>query len=145
MPIKKRKLTPRRVKLAAAMARTNSAQAAAIEAKMSLQGAYAALRSPEVQAIIWREQMHRLRVVGVPVAISALIDVASDPEERGSARAQAAKIIMDQAQEQAGAGDKSIDQMTIDEMNDRLAELKSARAEAAKIIDAEVIEPGALD
>lgn len=145
MPIKKRKLTPRRVKLAAAMAKTNSAKAAALEANISLQGAYAALRDPQVQQIVWREQMYHLRVNGVPVAIKALIDVASNPNERGSSRAQAAKIILDQAREQSGGTDKSVDQMTADQLQAQLDDLRSRRAELATVIDAEVIEPGALD
>lgn len=142
---RKRVLTPGRQRLAKAMAKTNSPKAAALEANMSLVGAYAALKSPEVQAAVWREQMYRLRVIGVPVAISALIDVATNPKERGSSRAQAAKIILDQAREQAGTGDKSIDQMTADEMQAQLDEIRSRRAELATVVDAEVIEPGALD
>lgn len=127
------------------MAKTNSAKAAALEANISLQGAYAALRDPQVQQIVWREQMYHLRVNGVPVAIKALIDVASNPNERGSSRAQAAKIILDQAREQSGGTDKSVDQMTADQLQAQLDDLRSRRAELATVIDAEVIEPGALD
>lgn len=145
MGYKKRKLTPGRVKLAKAMAKTNSVQAAALEANMSLPGAYAALRAENVQQAVWREQMYILKVKGVPVAIAALIDVATNENERGSSRAQAAKIILEQAREHAGVDGKSIDQMTIDEMDARLAELRAERADAAKVIDAEVLEPGALD
>lgn len=89
--------------------------------------------------------MYHLRVNGVPVAIKALIDVASNPNERGSSRAQASKIILDQAREQSGGTDKSVDQMTADELQAQLDDLRSRRAELATVIDAEVIEPGALD
>lgn len=142
---KKRKLTPGRERLAKAFSQTGSARIAAQEANMTVQSAYIALRTPEVQAAVWREQMYILKVQGVPVAVKALIEVASNPLERGSSRAQAAKIIIEQAREHAGVDGKSIDQMTIDEMDARLAELKAERADAARTIDAEVIEPGALD
>jgi hypothetical protein len=134
--------------LVKAYSQTGSARIAAKEAGMHVNNAYIALRTPEVQAAVMREQMYILRVEGVPVAIKALIDVASNPKERGSSRAQAAKIILDQAKDQPGGSDKSIDQMTADEMQAQLDEIRSRRAELATVIDAVVIEPeegGALD
>lgn len=145
MKRRKRVLTPGRERLAKAMAKTNSVKAAALEAGMAVTSAYDALRSPDVQAVVWREQMYRLRVIGVPAAVKALIDVATSPTARDSARVMAADKIMQHAKEVSGGDGKPIDQMTADEMQAQLDEIRSRRAELATVVDAEVIEPGALD
>lgn len=112
---------------------------------MAVTSAYDALRTPDVQAAVWREQMYILRVQGVPVAIKTFIEVATSLTARDSARVMAADKIMQHAKEVGGVGEKSIDQMTADEMQAQLDEIRSRRAELATVIDAEVIEPGALD
>lgn len=145
MKRRKRVLTPGRARLVKAYSKTNSVKAAALEAGMAVTSAYDALRTPDVQAAVMREQMYKLKVEGVPVAVSALIDIASDPTKRESARVMASKAIIQLAQGAPGVDGKSIDQMTVDEMTAQLEDLRARRAELATVVDAEILEPGALD
>jgi hypothetical protein len=142
----KRQLTPGRLKLAKAYAAHGSIKVAAQEADMSLPGAYTALHDPGVQAVIKREQLHQLVVRGVPIAVKALVDIAGDVNERGSTRVMASKEILAIAKVSPDAiTEEALDGATIAELQALLERTKQHNAEHAKVIDAEVIEPGALD
>lgn len=115
-------------------------------AGMALPSAYPAMHDPGVQAIIKREQLHKLVVEGVPIAVKALVDIAGDEQERGSTRVMAAKEILHLAQVNPEAiTEEALDGATIAELQALLERTKQHNADHAKVIDAEVIEPGALD
>jgi hypothetical protein len=142
----KKQLTPGRLKLAKAYAAHGSIKVAAQAADMSLPAAYTAMHDPGVQAIIKREQLHKLVVEGVPIAVKALVDIAGDDEERGSTRVMAAKEILHLAQVNPEAiTEEALDGATIAELQALLERTKDHNARHAQVIDAEVIEPGALD
>jgi hypothetical protein len=143
---RKKVLTPGRVRLAKAYAATGSVKAAAAMAGMALPSAYPAMHDPGVQALIKREQLHQLVVRGVPVAVKALVDIAGDPEERGSTRVMASKEILAIAKVSPEAiTEEALDGATIAELQALLERTKDHNAKHAMVIDAEVIEPGALD
>jgi hypothetical protein len=132
--------------LAKAYAATGSVKAAAAMADMALPSAYQAMHDPGVQAVVKREQLHKLVVQGVPVAVKALVDIAGDVNERGSTRVMASKEILAIAKVSPDAiTEEALDGATIAELQALLERTKQHNAEHAKVIDAEVIEPGALD
>lgn len=146
MPKIKRKLTPRRLKLAKTFAQTGNLALAAREAGMHAASGRVALYDPAVQAVVKREQLHILATVGVPVAVKTLIDVASDTKERGSTRVMAADKILSHAPELITAD--ALEGADLEQLKQIRDELQASAARHAKIIDAEVIEveePGALD
>jgi len=147
MPIKKRKLTPGRLRLAKVYAQTGDLAIASREAGLALSSGRQALYDPGVQAVIKREQLHILVTVGVPAAVKALIEIVSDTEERGSTRVQAADKIASLVKlSPEGITDDMMDKATLAELQALFDRQASRNAENAKIIDAEVIEePGALD
>lgn len=147
---RKRVLTPGRMRLAKAMAIHGNIKAAAQTAEMTVQSAYTAMHDPGVQAIIKREQLHKLVVEGVPIAVKALVDIAGDDEERGSTRVMAAKEILHIAQVNPEAiTEEALDGATIAELQALLERTKAHNAEHATIVEAEVVEldqaAGALD
>ena len=141
----KRQLTPGRVKLARAYAATGSVKAAAAMADMALPSAYQAMHDPGVQEIVKREQLHLLVTVGVPIAVKSLIQVSRDGKNE-SARNMASKHILDLARMNPEAiTEDALDGATIAELQALLERTKDHNAKHAMVIDAEVIEPGALD
>lgn len=143
---RKKTLTPGRVRLAKAYAAHGSVKVAASVAEMSVPAAYTAMHDPGVQAVVKREQLHLLVVKGVPVAVKALVDIAGDVNERGSTRVMASKEILAIAKVSPDAiTEEALDGATIAELQALLERTKAHNAEHAKVIDAEVIEPGALD
>lgn len=143
---RKRQLTPARVRLAKAYAATGSVKAAAAMADMAVASAYPAMHDPGVQAIIKREQLHKLVVEGVPIAVKALVDIAGDPLQRGSTRVMAADKILTIAKVSPEAiTEEALDGATIAELQALLERTKDHNARHATIVDAEVIEPSALD
>lgn len=147
---KKRKLTPRRLKVAKVYAETGSRKMAAAAAGMSLPGVCQALHDPNVQALIRREQLHKLVVQGVPVAVAALVEIAGNPLAKDSSRVMASKEILSIAKVSPEAlTEEALDGATIAELQALLERTKASNAAAAQVIDAEVIEleptAGALD
>jgi phage terminase small subunit len=146
MPKQKRQLTPGRLKLAKAYAQTGNLALAAREAGMHEQSGRVALHDPGVQAMVKREQLHMLVTVGVPVAVKALVEIAGDVNERGSTRVMASKEILAIAKVSPDAiTEEALDGATIAELQALLERTKDHNARHAQVIDAEVIEPGALD
>lgn len=136
----KKSLTNKQALLARVYARTGSIALAEREAGYHKNGGYRALKmNPEIAAQVSREQMYILRTTGVMVAVAALIDVASDPEERGSSRAAASKIILEYTEGKPDSNvSKALEQMTDAELMEALQAAKARRSElAVEVLEAE--------
>lgn len=134
-----RKLLPRQKLLARVYAQTGSVRQAEAAAGYAHQSGYAALRNPEVLAEVTREQQRKLVGDALPAAVAALVDVVTNPNERGSSRTAAAKVILEYTIGRPDSGvEKALDAMTDAELMEALQEAKSRRASLAReILDVE--------
>jgi phage terminase small subunit len=146
MAFKKTGLTPKRQLLVKAYAKTGDPQIASREAGLTIQAGYRALHDPGVLTAIKREQLRVLVTDGVPVAVRALIEIAGNPQAKESARVMASKEILSIAKVSPEAiTEEALEGATIAELQALLERTKDHNARHAQVIDAEVIEPGALD
>lgn len=129
------------------MAEGHKISEAAAESGVGPRYAYGLMRNPSVQAAL-NAELRRKLAGGAPVALSTLIEVVSDKKVSAGVRVKAAGMILDRAgfvaprALPAGSGvDKTLNEMSIDELKDLAAKLENEIVGRAKTINAPASEP----
>lgn len=124
-------LTEQQAKFVSAYLKNPSASEAALLAGYSHREAgYAVLRTPTVQKALADARARLIETEGATIAYNTLIDLMK-PGNQGSVRLGAAKYLMDAAghgAKPAGAQEKSLQDMTADELAATIAKLDEAMA-----------------
>lgn len=118
MPDKKGRFTDKEATFVEAFVGTGDATYAATKAGYSqpqVRGAQLAAK-PAVIAEVLRCQLEKLVLTGVPVAVSTLIEIASDKTKPANARVGAADKIMGHAKDLAGSAAREAFEMTAEEL-----------------------------
>lgn len=135
MPIKGGRRTPAERVLAQTMAATNDRAHAGAKSGLSQSGVSRALARPEVQEDIRRLQLAKLHNELLPAAINVLATILGDAKATERGKISAAKIVLDRAFGDKDAGEaKEPHQMTSEEIQARLAQLRSEAADRARVI-----------
>lgn len=135
-------LSEKNIVFARLLSENGDIPAAAKAAGVTRSYAYDLVRTPAVQAAVAAEVRRKL-TIGAPVALSTLIEVVSDKSVSPGTRVKAATAILDRAGFVApraaplGSGvEKTLNEMSIDELKDLAAKLEDELAGRAKAINA---------
>lgn len=140
MPLKNGRLTPKERAVVAGFVATGDPREAARRAGLAQPqtAGYHVVARPAVQAEVFRLQMERLTNEAMPLAIDTLIACMRSDKAPWAAKNQAAKIALDHTAGREGAGGVKPDhELTMDEINAKIAALEARKVERATPVDVE--------
>ena len=119
-------------------------RSAARDVGYSESSGYRLTTTPKIQAALRAELVRRMATEGLPLAYSVLVQILRDENAPARVRVDAAKTVLDRggmpAQRAIAAketGEKSLSEMTTDELRNMVDKLESALSERAKPIDSD--------
>ena len=136
MPLKNGKLTPKERAFSRVLADTQNVSYAAHKA--GLKGKFAGsevLARPAVKAEVARIQQERLFSEALPLAVNTVVSILKSETSPAGARVQAAKLVFDRTLGTDEAGkQKEPHELTAEELQAKIDELKHLAAERARVV-----------
>lgn len=148
MPIKGGKLTVQERKFSQVYADTGSVGFAAEKAGYAFPhvSGSKALARPAVQESIKRQQLARLNNELLPLALDTIETIMLNPKATDSNKLTAAGLVMKHTSSADGGQEKEPHEMTLDEIQARLAALRREASDRAKpVLEQEANEPSSID
>lgn len=137
-------LDDRQKTFVAAILNGRDPKAAARESGYSESSGYRLTTTPKIQAALRSELMRRMATEGLPLAYSVLVSILRDESAPARVRVDAAKTVLDRGgmpAQRASAiketSEKSLSEMTTDELRAMVDKLEGALSDRAKPVDSD--------
>lgn len=113
----------------------------------SVSGAYQALDTPLLAAVVVKRLARRIILDGAPAAVAYLVRLVKDEEASGKLRLEAAKALLDRAgfvapkaADPERPGDKGLHDMSADQLKEFIGKAQNELANRATIVEGETVD-----